>query len=230
MRHLSTHYNGVQTLWEVSFEIKEKEIVTIVGPNGSGKSTLVKTIAGLVPSSGGEIELMGKRIDLLSPHLIARRGISMVSESRDIFPRMSVADNLFLGTYGKPKEENKSAYERVFELFPVLRMKAKDLARTLSGGEQQMLAVGRSLMSKPKLLMLDEPSLGLAPILVEKMLDTISDINEDGVTILLVEQNVQEALEIADRAYVLDEGRITATGTGDELMKDRRIKEAYLGM
>ncbi len=228
--NLVAHYRGVQALWDVSFEIKEKEIVTIVGPNGSGKTTLVKAIMGLLPPSSGRIEFMKNRIDRLAPHRIAGRGISMVSESRDIFPRMTVADNLFLGAYSKSKDDTKRGYEWVFELFPVLKTKAKKMARTLSGGEQQMLAIGRSLMSNPKLLILDEPSLGLAPILVEKILDTISDINEKGMTVLLVEQNVQEALEIAHRAYVLDEGRITATGTGKELMKDERIREAYLGM
>ncbi len=228
--NLAAHYHGVQALWDVSFEIREKEIVTVIGPNGSGKTTLVKAITGLLPVSSGQIEFMNNRIDRLSPNLIARKGIAMVSENRDIFPRMSVADNLFLGAYSRSKDEAERGYEWVFELFPVLRTKAKKTARTLSGGEQQMLAIGRSLMSNPKLLMLDEPSLGLAPILVEKILDTISDINERGMTILMVEQNVQEALQIAHRAYVLDEGRITATGTGRELMKDTQIKEAYLGM
>ena len=228
--NLAAHYHGVQALWNVSFEIREKEIVTIIGPNGSGKTTLVKAITGLLPVSSGQIEFMNNRIDRLSPNLIARKGIAMVSENRDIFPRMSVADNLFLGAYSRSKDEAERGYEWVFELFPALRTKAKKTARTLSGGEQQMLAIGRSLMSNPKLLMLDEPSLGLAPILVEKILDTISDINERGMTILMVEQNVQEALQIAHRAYVLDEGRITATGTGRELMKDTRIKETYLGM
>ncbi len=228
--NLAAHYHGVQALWDVSFEIREKEIVTVIGPNGSGKTTLVKAITGLLTVSSGQIEFMNNRIDRLSPNLIARKGIAMVSENRDIFPRMSVADNLFLGAYSRSKDEAERGYEWVFELFPVLRTKAKKTARTLSGGEQQMLAIGRSLMSNPKLLMLDEPSLGLAPILVEKILDTISDINERGMTILMVEQNVQEALQIAHRAYVLDEGRITATGTGRELMKDTRIKEAYLGM
>jgi len=228
--NLAAHYHGVQALWDVSFEIREKEIVTVIGPNGSGKTTLVKAITGLLPVSSGQIEFMNNRIDRLSPNLIARKGIAMVSENRDIFPRMSVADNLFLGAYSRSKDEAERGYEWVFELFPVLRTKAKKTARTLSGGEQQMLAIGRSLMSNPKLLMLDEPSLGLAPILVEKILDTISDINERGMTILMVEQNVQEALQIAHRAYVLDEGRITATGTGRELMKDTRIKETYLGM
>ena len=228
--NLAAHYHGVQALWDVSFEIREKEIVTVIGPNGSGKTTLVKAITGLLPVSSGQIEFMNNRIDRLSPNLIARKGIAMVSENRDIFPRMSVADNLFLGAYSRSKDEAERGYEWVFELFPALRTKAKKTARTLSGGEQQMLAIGRSLMSNPKLLMLDEPSLGLAPILVEKILDTISDINERGMTILMVEQNVQEALQIAHRAYVLDEGRITATGTGRELMKDTRIKETYLGM
>jgi branched-chain amino acid transport system ATP-binding protein len=166
----------------------------------------------------------------MSPYKIARKGISLIPETRDIFPRMTVMDNLLLGTYVNKDVDLNSLTEWIFQLFPVLNTRSKKMARTLSGGEQQMLAIGRSLMSKPKLLILDEPSLGLSPIMVEKILSTITEINEKGMTILLVEQNVQEALEIAHRAYVLEEGRITRTGSGNELMKDERIKEVYLGM
>ena len=227
---LSAHYGSVQALWDVSFNIAEKEIVTIIGPNGAGKSTLVKTIAGLISASSGEIQFMRDRIDKLRPYAIARRGISLIPEDRDIFPKMTVLDNLLLGAYRRGQRDAKDSCEWVFQLFPVLKTKSKKKAQTLSGGEQQMLAIARSLMSKPKLLMLDEPSLGLAPILVDEIIDTIAEINEEGMTILLVEQNVQEAMEIAHRAYVLEEGRITQTGTPHDLANDERIKSAYLGM
>ena len=227
---ISAHYGPVQTLWDVSFNIAEKEIVTIIGPNGAGKSTLVKTIAGLISASSGEIQFMRDRIDRLRPYAIARRGISLIPENRDIFPKMTVLDNLLLGAYKRGQRDAKDSCEWVFQLFPVLKTKSKKIAQTLSGGEQQMLAIARSLMSKPKLLMLDEPSLGLAPILVDEILDTIAEINEEGMTVLLVEQNVQEAMEIAHRAYVLEEGRITQTGTPSDLVNDERIKSAYLGM
>ena len=227
---ISAHYGSVQALWDVSFNIAEKEIVTIIGPNGAGKSTLVKTIAGLISASSGEIQFMRDRIDRLHPYAIARRGISLIPEDRDIFPKMTVLDNLLLGAYKRGQRDAKDSCEWVFQLFPVLKTKSKKIAQTLSGGEQQMLAIARSLMSKPRLLILDEPSLGLAPILVDKIIDTIAEINEDGMTILLVEQNVKEALEIAHRAYVLEEGRITQTGTPHDLINDERIKSAYLGM
>jgi branched-chain amino acid transport system ATP-binding protein len=227
---ISAHYGSVQALWDVSFNIAEKEIVTIIGPNGAGKSTLVKTIAGLISASSGEIQFMRDRIDRLRPYAIARRGISLIPEDRDIFPKMTVLDNLLLGAYRRGQRDAKDSCEWVFQLFPVLKTKSGKKAQTLSGGEQQMLAIARSLMSKPKLLMLDEPSLGLAPILVDEIIDTIAEINEEGMTILLVEQNVQEAMEIAHRAYVLEEGRITQTGTPHDLVNDERIKSAYLGM
>jgi len=230
VENLTSNYECVQVLWNVSFDVNEKEVVTIIGPNGAGKSTVVKTITGLCSISGGEIVFNGDRIDRMSPYKIARKGISLIPETRDIFPRMTVMDNLLLGTYVNKDPDLNSLSEWIFQLFPVLKTKSKKMARTLSGGEQQMLAIGRSLMSKPKLLILDEPSLGLSPIMVEKILDTITEINEKGMTILLVEQNVQEALEIAHRAYVLEEGRITRAGSGNELMKDERIKEVYLGM
>ena len=227
---ISAHYGSVQALWDVSFNIAEKEIVTIIGPNGAGKSTLVKTIAGLISASSGEIQFMRDRIDRLRPYAIARRGISLIPEDRDIFPKMTVLDNLLLGAYRRGQRDAKDSCEWVFQLFPVLKTKSRKKAQTLSGGEQQMLAIARSLMSKPKLLMLDEPSLGLAPILVDEIIDTIAEINEEGMTVLLVEQNVQEAMEIAHRAYVLEEGRITQTGTPHDLVNDERIKSAYLGM
>ena len=230
VENLTSNYECVQVLWDVSFEVNEKEIVTIIGPNGAGKSTVVKTITGLCSPSGGEIVFNGNRIDRMAPYKIARKGISLIPETRDIFPRMTVMDNLLLGTYVNKDVDLNSLTERIFQLFPVLKTRSKKMARTLSGGEQQMLAIGRSLMSEPKLLILDEPSLGLSPIMVEKILSTITEINEKGMTILLVEQNVQEALEIAHRAYVLEEGRITRAGSGNELMKDERIKEVYLGM
>jgi branched-chain amino acid transport system ATP-binding protein len=230
VENVTAHYNAVQSLWNVSFKIDEKEIVAIIGPNGAGKSTLVKTILGLCPASGGKIVFNGERIDQLPTYKIISRGISLIPETRDIFPRMTVVDNLLLGAYANKDHDSAELREQVYQLFPVLKVKSKKMARTLSGGEQQMLAIGRSLMSEPKLLILDEPSLGLSPIMVEKILDTIGEINENGVTVLLVEQNIQEALELAHRAYVLEEGKITRTGTGKEFMKDTQIKETYLGM
>jgi branched-chain amino acid transport system ATP-binding protein len=230
VENVTAYYDAVQALWDVSFKIDEREIVGIIGPNGAGKSTLVKTILGLCPASGGKILFSGERIDQLPTYKIINKGISLIPETRDIFPKMTVMDNLLLGAYANKSHNSTDLREQVFKLFPVLKAKLKKMARTLSGGEQQMLAIGRSLMSEPKLLILDEPSSGLSPIMVEKILDTISEINENGMTILLVEQNVQEALEIAHRAYVLEEGRITGTGSGSELMKDERIKEVYLGM
>jgi branched-chain amino acid transport system ATP-binding protein len=230
VQNLTAHYEGVQALWDVSFKIYEKEIVTVIGPNGAGKSTLVKSILGLVPPSGGAIKFYDERIDRLPTYEVAKRGISLIPETRDIFPRMTVRDNLLLGAYCSGSKDSKNTIERVFQIFPILRTKSNKMARTMSGGEQQMLAIGRSLMSDPKLLILDEPSMGLAPMMVEKIIDTIDEINENGVTILLVEQNIQEALEIAHRAYVLEEGKISKTGTGSELIRDPRIKETYLGM
>jgi branched-chain amino acid transport system ATP-binding protein len=231
VQNVSAGYGVIQILWDVSFEVKEKEIVSIIGPNGAGKTTLVKTIVGLLPTKKGIIRFKGENIGKLPPYEIVKKGINLIPEGREIFPRMTVEENLRLGAYIiNDKSKVKDSKERVYQIFPVLKKKEKLLAQTLSGGEQQMLVIGRSLMSNPELLILDEPSLGLAPIIVEKVLDTLSKINEDGVTILLVEQNIRDSLTIANRGYVLEEGKIIIEGEGRELLSNDHIKEVYLGI
>jgi branched-chain amino acid transport system ATP-binding protein len=231
VEHVSAGYGMVQILWDVSFKIKEKEIVSIIGPNGAGKSTLVKTIMGLLPTKNGSIRFKGENIEKLPPYEIVKKGLNLIPEGREIFPRMTVEENLRLGAYIVPdKGKVKESKEKVYQIFPVLKKKERLLAQTLSGGEQQMLVIGRSLMSNPQLLILDEPSLGLAPIIVEKVLDTLNKINEDGVTILLVEQNIRDSLSIANRGYVLEEGKIIIEGKGRELLTNSHIKEVYLGI
>jgi len=231
VENVSAGYGMIQILWDVSFKIKEKEIVSIIGPNGAGKTTLVKTIMGLLPPKSGTIRFKGESIGKLPPYEIVKKGINLIPEGREIFPRMTVEENLRLGAYTVNDASTvKETKEKVCQIFPVLKKKEKLLAQTLSGGEQQMLVIGRSLMSNPQLLILDEPSLGLAPIIVEKVLDTLSKINEDGVTILLVEQNIRDSLTIANRGYVLEEGKIIIEGEGRELLSNNHIKEVYLGI
>jgi len=228
---VSSGYDKVQILWDVSFQIKEKEIVSIIGPNGAGKTTLVKTIMGLLPAKTGSIRFQGEIIQKLPSYEIVKKGLVMIPEGREIFPRMTVEENLLLGAYTvTDKSAVQASKEKVYQIFPVLKKKEKAQAQTLSGGEQQMLVICRSLMSTPKLLILDEPSLGLAPIIVEKVLDTVEKINEDGVTILLVEQNIRDSLGIADRGYVLEEGKIILEGESRELLSNSHIKEVYLGL
>ncbi len=224
-------YDQVPAIHEVSFRIEEGEIVSIIGANGAGKSTLLKTISGLLHPDPGWIEFLGQRIDQLPPHRIVELGISHVPEGRRIFQYMTVQRNLRLGAYTQKSEEvREETLKQIFEIFPVLKERMNQRAGTLSGGEQQMLAIARGLMSRPKLLMLDEPSLGLMPTLVTKVFETIRRINEEGITILLVEQNVREALELADRAYVLMTGNIVLEGTGEELLETDMVRKAYLGM
>ncbi|HDN79004.1 MAG TPA: ABC transporter ATP-binding protein [Chloroflexi bacterium] len=231
VKNIKVCYDDVPALHDVSFEVREGEIVSIVGSNGAGKSTILKTISGLLHPVSGEIRFEGERIDRDPPYAIVAKGIAHVPEGRRIFSRMTVLENLLLGAYTrKSQEERAETLERIFELFPILKERRNQRAGTLSGGEQQMLAIARGLMSRPKLLMLDEPSLGLMPILVTKLFDTIRRINEEGITILLVEQNVREALELADRAYVLVTGNIVLEGTGRELLEAEMVKKAYLGM
>jgi branched-chain amino acid transport system ATP-binding protein len=231
LEKVSSGYGKVQILRDVSFQIKEKEIVAIIGPNGAGKTTLVKTIMGLLPATNGVISFKGTPIQKLPTYEIVKKGVVMIPEGREIFPRMTVEENLLLGAYIiKDKNVVKDSKEKVYQIFPVLKKKEKAQAQTLSGGEQQMLVICRSLMSNPQLLILDEPSLGLAPIIVEKVLDTVTKINEDGVTILLVEQNIRESLGIANRGYVLEEGKIILEGEGRELLSNSHIKEVYLGL
>ena len=230
-KKVSSGYGMIQILWDVSFKVKQKEIVSIIGPNGAGKTTLVKTIMGLLPAKSGTIKFKGENIEKLPPYEIVKKKISLIPEGRDIFPRMTVEENILLGAYTlTDKQQVKDSKERVYQIFPVLHKKEKALAQTLSGGEQQMLVIGRSLMSNPELLILDEPSLGLAPIIVAKVLDTLRQINEEGVAILLVEQNIRDSLNIADRGYVLEEGKIIIEGEGRELLSNEHIIEVYLGL
>ena len=231
VENVSAGYGLVQILWDVSFKIRENEIVSIIGPNGAGKTTLVRTVVGLIQTKNGSIRFKGENIEKLPPYEIVKKGITLIPEGREIFPKMTVEENLVLGAYTiNDKSSIKETKEKVYEIFPVLKKKEKTLAQTLSGGEQQMLVICRSLMSNPKLLILDEPSLGLAPIIVEKVMDTIEKINEDGVTILLVEQNIRDSLNIANRAYVLEEGKIIIEDEGRKLLSNDHIKEVYLGI
>jgi branched-chain amino acid transport system ATP-binding protein len=228
---ISASYGMIQILRDISFQVKEKEIVSIIGPNGAGKTTLVKTIMGLLHPRMGAIRFRGENIEKLPPYEIVKKGITLIPEGREIFPRMTIEENLRLGAYTTDdKDRAKKAKERGYQIFPVLKKKEKALAQTLSGGEQQMLVICRSLMSNPDLLILDEPSLGLAPLIVEKVLDTVRKINEEGVTILLVEQNIRDSLDIADRGYVLEQGKIIIEGKSRELLCSNHIKEAYLGL
>jgi branched-chain amino acid transport system ATP-binding protein len=231
VQNISAGYGMVQILRDVTFQIQEKEIVSIIGPNGAGKTTLVKTIMGLLHPQSGTIQFKGKNIEKLPPYEIVKKGLAMIPEGREIFPAMTIEENLTLGAYTvKDKEKIKETREKAFQIFPVLKKKQKALAKTLSGGEQQMLVICRSLMCNPQLLILDEPSLGLAPIIVEKVLDTVRTINEEGVAVLLVEQNIHDSLNVADRGYVLEDGRIILEGKSRELLSNSHIKEVYLGL
>ena len=233
IKDLRVYYDKVQVLWDVSFGIEEGEVVTLLGSNGAGKSTTVKTIQGLLKSKTGSIRFEDKHIEGLPAYKVVNDGIALVPEGREIFPKMSVLENLVLGAYvprARAKDLREQNLEWVLKLFPKLEERKKQLAGTMSGGEQQMLAIARALMSKPKLLMLDEPSLGLAPVIVLQVFDIIKKLNEEGVTILLVEQNIHHALEISDRAYVLEKGRIILQGKGSELLDDEYVKNAYLGL
>ena len=231
VENVSATYGMVQILRDVSFKVEEKEIVSIIGPNGAGKTTLVKTIMGYLKPKTGSIKYKGENIEKISTNEIVKKGLTMIPEGREIFPRMSVEENLMLGAYTiKDKDKIKQTKEKVYGIFPVLKKKEKNLAQTLSGGEQQMLVICRSLMSNPQMLILDEPSLGLAPIIVEKVLDTVRAINDEGVTILLVEQNIHDSLNMANRGYILEEGKIILEGKSRELLSNSHIKEVYLGL
>jgi branched-chain amino acid transport system ATP-binding protein len=228
---IDVFYGDLQVLWDISFEVKEKEILVLVGANGAGKSTTIRTISSLLTPRKGSIEFNGTRLDRSPPHRVIEHGIVHVPEGRRLFPQMSVEENLIMGTlHGEAKTKRFNTMERVYQLFPRLRERKKQLAGTLSGGEQQMLAVSRGLMSLPKLMMFDEPSLGLAPILVQDIFRIIRKINEEGVTVLLVEQNVRQTLAMCHRAYVLENGRVVLEGTGEALMANEHVKEAYLGI
>ena len=226
---LNVYYGPIHAVKGVSFEVNDGEVVTLIGANGAGKSTSLKTVSGLMCSRGGKIEFMGKSIANTPAHKIVELGIAHVPEGRRIFTSMTVEENLDMGAFTVRGGNIEADKERVFEQFPRLKERRKQIAGTLSGGEQQMLAMGRALMSHPKLLMLDEPSMGLAPILVEQVFDIISALHKAGTTILLVEQNAEMALSIADRAYVMETGRITLSGTGKELAASEEVQKAYLG-
>jgi branched-chain amino acid transport system ATP-binding protein len=221
----------MQALWDVTVTIHGAEIVALVGANGAGKTTLLNTISGLLFPASGRIEFLGKRIDGLRSHEIVGMGLSHIPEGRKLFPDMSVRENLEMGAYSENAWHRKQeTLDEVYGLFPVLRRRQGQLAGTLSGGEQQMVAMGRGLMSRPKLCMIDEPSSGLAPIVVEDIFRIIGQLHDQGIAIFLIEQNVQQSLEIADRAYVLENGRIFLEGEGDRLLREERIRKAYLGL
>jgi branched-chain amino acid transport system ATP-binding protein len=228
---LNYSYDDLKVLWDVDLEVNEGEIVTVLGSNGAGKSTTLKNISRLVTPDSGTITFDGRDLTRLEPHTVVEMGVVQVPEGRRIFPEMTVLENLRMGSYtNSAKQHRKSNIERVFSLFPRLREREKQLGGTMSGGEQQMLAIARGLMANPRLLLLDEPSLGLAPLLVKNIFDIIQEINRQGVTILLVEQNVYQSLRIAHRGYVLETGRVVLTGGGAELLNDEHVKKAFLGM
>ncbi len=231
IENLSVHYGGIEALKGISFHVSAGEIVTLIGANGAGKSTALKAISGLVAASGGTIRLNGEVIRGLDSQKIVERGIVLVPEGRKVFTNLTVLENLKIGAYlRKNKAEIAGDVDRVYDLFPRLKERHWQMAGTLSGGEQQMLAVGRALMARPQVLMMDEPSLGLAPQLVREIFRIIRRINDQGTTVLLIEQNANAALKIADRAYVMVTGRVTLSGTGEELLNDKSIQDAYLGV
>lgn len=229
VKDINVFYGSIHAVKGISFEVDSGEIVTLIGANGAGKSTVLNTISGLLHSKTGSVSFNGEEISLVAPHKIVERGLAQVPEGRRIFLQMSVQENLEMGAYTQPNSGVTADLERVYTLFPRLKERRRQISGTLSGGEQQMLAMGRALMSHPKLLMLDEPSMGLAPLLVEQIFDIIKELNKNGTTILLVEQNAQMALSIADRAYVLETGRVSLSGTGAELIESDSVKKAYLG-
>ena len=231
VHELTTAYHGLVALSGVTIDVADAEIVCVAGANGAGKSTLLKSIAGMERPRSGTVELAGERIDGLSPHLITARGIAFVPENRRLFPRLSVRDNLRLGSYlFRGKADREQPLERVMSLFPRLGERLEQRAETLSGGEQQMLAISRALMTRPRLLMLDEPSQGIAPKLVDEIFAAVTAIRKTGTTVLLVEQRMTEALEIADRAYVLQTGRLIMQGTAAEISGNAEVRKAYLGL
>lgn len=230
LKNVTARYGDIQVLWGVSLAVREGEIATLVGANGAGKTTTLKAISGVVNATNGQIIFDGENIEKMSSHEIAARGIAHVPEGRRLFPMMSVRENLQLGAVSREARQKRAeTLEHVYSLFPKLRERQQQMAGTLSGGEQQMVAIGRGLMARPRLLMLDEPSLGLAPIIVREMFEIIRRLNEEGITVLLVEQNVQQSLKLADRAYVLENGSVVLEGTGSALLGDERVREAYLG-
>ncbi len=229
VNNINVYYGNIHAVKDISFDVQEGEIVTLIGSNGAGKSTTLHTVSGLLRSRTGSIEFMGKDIHNVPAHKLVSMGLAHCPEGRRIFLQMTVEENLAMGAYTAANNTIAPTLEVVYSHFPRLKERRKQIAGTLSGGEQQMLAMGRAMMSHPKLLMLDEPSMGLAPILVDEIFKIIDDLHKAGTTILLVEQNAQMALSIADRAYVLESGKITLSGTGEELIKSEKVRKAYLG-
>ena len=230
VKDLEVYYGVIQAIKGISFEVNEGEIVTLIGANGAGKTTTMQSIMGLIPAKGGSITYEGKSINKVPTHKIVQMGMTQVPEGRRIFQELSVYDNLIMGAFTKKDQKQvKEDIEEIYARFPRLKERKNQIAGTLSGGEQQMLAMGRAMMSRPKLLMLDEPSMGLSPLLVDEVFEIIKDFHKNGTTILLVEQNAGKSLAISDRAYVLENGKIALSGTGKELMESEDIKKAYLG-
>ncbi len=229
VKDLNVYYGPIHAVKGISFDVNDGEIVTLIGANGAGKSTILKTISGLMRPKPGEVDFLGQKISSMPPHKIVKLGIAHVPEGRRIFTKLTVEENLEMGAFTAPAGDMDASKDRVFQQFPRLKERRKQIAGTLSGGEQQMLAMGRALMSHPKLMMLDEPSMGLAPLLVDQVFDIIRALHQGGTTILLVEQNAEMALSIADRAYVLETGNITLSGTGKELSESESVRMAYLG-
>ena len=227
--NINVYYGSIHAIKDVSFEVFENEIVTLIGANGAGKSTTLNTVAGLLRSKTGSVTFMGEPIEKTAAFKIPAKGLALVPEGRRVFLQMTVEENLEMGAYTQPNSSIPASLADVYERFPRLKERRRQIAGTLSGGEQQMLAMGRALMSRPKLMMLDEPSMGLAPILVDQIFGIIQELHKSGTTILLVEQNAQAALSVADRGYVLENGRIVTAGSGAELLTSPAIKKAYLG-
>ena len=226
---INVYYGSIHAIKGVSFEVHQGEVVTLIGANGAGKSTILQTVSGLLRSKTGSVEFLGENLGNVAPHKIVAKGLAHVPEGRRVFLQMTVEENLEMGAFTRPGSEVDSGIADVYKRFPRLEERRRQIAGTLSGGEQQMLAMGRALMSKPQLLMLDEPSMGLAPLLVEQIFEIIKELHKAGTTILLVEQNAQMALSVADRGYVLETGKIVTTGTGAELLNADAVKKAYLG-
>ncbi len=231
IKNINVFYGDVQVLWDVSFHVQPGEIVALIGANGAGKSTTLRTVSGLLRPSTGEISLDGKPLHTMEPYDLITLGIAHVPEARRLFVEMTVEENLDMGSLrGEAKNKRKDTKEMVFSLFPRLSERRRQLSGTLSGGEQQMLAIGRGLMGLPKVIMFDEPSLGLAPILVQEIFEIIKRVRQEGKTVLIVEQNVRQTLAIADRAYVLETGKVTMEGKGQDMLNDEHVKAAYLGV
>jgi branched-chain amino acid transport system ATP-binding protein len=230
LRSLQTSYGPIKALRGIDIEVSSGEIVCLLGSNGAGKTTTLMTVSGILRPDNGDIIFEGESLTAMPPSEIVRKGICHVPEGRRIFPKLTVHDNLEMGAYSAPSSDLNRNFEKVFAVFPILKERARQMGGTLSGGEQQMLAIGRSLMSNPRMLLLDEPSLGLAPIMVSRIFKIIQDINREGITVLLVEQNARAALQLSHRGYVLETGTIQLSGTGEELLGNEDVKKAYLGV